>query len=126
MKMLATKNLLKTNTCPIQRYFGFKRDYVLQTQVLCKTRWKLEATVRGNMTHLHFHFQYQDLNEEFQKANASKTKAVNVRRSKSTTVQQTCVSELYKGNSEKTLKWYKEMMVAIPHYLAKDKMNTVS
>ncbi|CAI5677617.1 unnamed protein product [Oreochromis niloticus] len=126
------KNKIKKNsTSLIWRYFGFDKDDVLQTQVLCKTCRTLVATTRGNMTNLHHHLQYnhRELFEEFQKDRASQTKVANVK-TKSTAVQQPSLYPSFSSGTpyEKTSKRYKEITEAITHFLAKDMMpiNTVS
>ena len=43
------------STSAIWTSFGFRRDNVLQTQVLCKTCQAVVATSRGNTTNLHHH-----------------------------------------------------------------------
>ena len=62
----------RNSTSAIWTYFGFRRDDVLQTQVLCKTCRAVVATSRGNTTNLHHHLQYnhKDLHEQF-KTNVS-------------------------------------------------------
>ena len=62
----------RNSTSAIQTYFGFRRDDVLQTKVLCKTCRAVVATSRGNTTNLHPHLQYnrKDLHQQF-KTNVS-------------------------------------------------------
>ncbi|CAI5669823.1 unnamed protein product [Oreochromis niloticus] len=121
----------KNSTSLIWRYFGFDKDDVLQTQVLCKTCRTLVATTRGNTTNLHHHLQYnhRELFEDFQKDRASQTKVANVK-TKSTAVQQPSLYQSFSSGIpyEKTSKRYKEITEAITHFLAKDMMpiNTVS
>ena len=62
----------RNSTSATWTYFGFRRDNVLQTQVLCRTCWAALATSRGNTTNIHQHLQYnhEDLHEQF-KTNVS-------------------------------------------------------
>ena len=55
----------RNSTSAIWTYFGFRRDHIIQTQVLCKTC--RAATSRGNTTNLHHHLQYnyKDLHGQF-------------------------------------------------------------
>lgn len=122
----------KKSTSVIWKYFGYKRDDVLQKQVLCKSCRTLVATTRGNTTNLHSHLQHnhKDLYQEFQKSSVSKSKTTNVKSSSSKTVQQTSIHQSIASLTpyEKTSKRHKETTEAIARYLAKDMMpmNTVS
>ena len=62
----------RNSTSAIWTYFGFRRDDVSKTQVLCKTCQAVVATSRGNTTNLHPHLQYnhKDLHKQF-KSNVS-------------------------------------------------------
>lgn len=58
----------KNGTSLVWKYFGFKRDDVLQADVICKTCHAIVATTRGNTTNLHHHLQHnhKKLYKQFQ------------------------------------------------------------
>lgn len=61
-KMWAKKSSAKRNsTSVIWKYFGFKREDTLQTQVLGKSFKKVVATSRGNASNLHCHLRHKHI-----------------------------------------------------------------
>ena len=70
------------STYAIWTYFGFVRDDVLQTQVLCKTCRAVVVTSGGNTTNIHHQLQYnhKDLHEQF-KTNISHRSVNNMQTS---------------------------------------------
>lgn len=121
----------RKSTAVIWKYFGFMKDDVLQTQVLCKTRRRVVASSRGNTTNLYSHLQHnhKDLYEEVQQASVS-SKNANVMPSPASRSKQTSIQQSFASMTpyEKSSKCHKDITEAIARFLAKEMMpmNTVS
>lgn len=105
------------------QYFGFRRDDLLQTEVICRTCKSLVKRTTGNTTNLRSHLEHhhKDLFQEFlNKLNDSQApKKASGKKVTQTSVQQSFASVT---PYEKTSKRYKEITEAITYCLAKDMM----
>ncbi|KAL3995876.1 N-acetyltransferase 8 [Sarotherodon galilaeus] len=114
-------------TSAVWEYFGFKRDDVAQSQVLCKTCLGRVSTSRGNTTNLYQHLKTQH-KTEYDRCMAKKSSSVQNKPSNVT--RQGSLTELFEGVTpyERTSKRHVEITKAVTHCIAKDMMpvNTVT
>lgn len=112
----------RKGTSLIWKYFGFKRDDVLQAQVFCKTCNTMVATTRGNTTNLYSHLQHKHkpLYEEVHASNSSKqaggTQSLTPKIKISSIEQSFAAVTPYEKHSKR----HKEITGGIARYLTKD------
>ena len=114
-------------TSVLWQYFGFRRDDLLQTEVICRTCKSLVKRTTGNTTNLRSHLEHhhKGLFQEFLKLNAASQapkKAKDEASGKDLTQASVQQSFAIVTPYEKTSKRYKEITQVITYFLAKDMM----